>query len=235
MNARTIAIAVVVASGIIGSQAANAQYSHFNAGGVGFGYGGYGGGYSYHSSTVAEGYLRGLGAWAQGLGEYNYLTSLAGKNWQDARSMSLDNDRKYVETFYEKRRIHDEYISATNPPMSAQTRELIQKNNHPKRLTADEYEPTLGRLQWPLMLQGKEFAQMRKSVDDLFATRSPTNSGVGTKNCKAIQTVVASMQKKLDKQAKKVNTNDFIDANKFLKSLAYEARFAPNLDGVAVR
>src|SRR3954454_3336935 len=60
----------------------------------GLGFAGYGGGdygYGYHSSTLEEGWLRGLGALAAAQGQANYLNSLANINNQDAYTKYVQN------------------------------------------------------------------------------------------------------------------------------------------------
>src|SRR5262245_46607398 len=64
---------------------------------------------SRFSSTNAEGLGRGLGAFANGIGEMNLYNSMAAANFEEARRRAIENRRMAVENYFAMRRINEEY------------------------------------------------------------------------------------------------------------------------------
>src|SRR5690606_15137586 len=56
-----------------------------------------------HSSTAAEGAMRGAAAYVRAAGAANLDHSLAAMNYQEAVRRSLENTLKYAETYYARR------------------------------------------------------------------------------------------------------------------------------------
>src|SRR5262249_15879049 len=96
----------------------------------------------------------------------------------------------------------------------------------PKRLSSSQLDPITGYLAWPRLLMLNQFAESRRDLDRLYAERANSKGAIGTDNYFAILSIVEKMKKQLQKLIKAAPTNDYIDAQKFLDSLAYEARFA---------
>jgi opacity protein-like surface antigen len=198
----------------------------------GSGYGGYG----YHSSTLEEGFFRGLGAAAQGFGEANYLNSQAGINWQHARSAALDNHLKGIETYFAGRRANAEARAAERGPrLTSQEIVELSKKQAPARLTAYQYEPALGKVYWPVALTSPEFAQERALVDHAISERTSTNSGAGTDNHRMIQMNVQQMRETLKTRVASMDPAEYTAAKKFLASLEFEGRQVLEAKGLAVK
>ena len=197
----------------------------------GWPYGGY-----HHASTYEEGVLRGTADVYRGYGQYNYLSSLAAINYERARRDYLDNRVKSVETLFAMRKINQEARAAERGPRPTQQQLVrLAKSRVPDRLAEHQYEPALAELYWPSVFNATEFATLRAEIDELMARRTLGDSGVGTENHRQITAAVETMQSKLKDRIRQMSTPDYIAAKKFLTSLAYEARFAPGIEGIAAR
>lgn len=201
-------------------------------------YGGYGDGYgySYHSSTLEEGILRGSGALLQGAGQYNYDTSRAAINQQEALSRAYDNRLKGIQTYFEAKAINESYVARHQKPRLTQ-QELTQlaKESAPARLTSYQYEPAFGKVFWPALLEAPQFAAHRAAIEELMASRDPLNSGVGSANHRDVRQVTLAMQEILKADIATANPQEYVAAKKFLASLEYEAQQRAGASGVASR
>ncbi len=221
------AFAIVAFSGLV----ASAQ-RHFVAGTT------YGWPYPvyHHASTYEEGVLRGRADLYRSYGQYNYLSSLAAINYQHALRGYLDNRVKSVETLFEIRKINKEARAAERRPRPTQQQLIrLAKSRVPDRLAEHQYEPALAELSWPSVFNDAEFAADRAEINELMAQRALVHSGLGSENHRQITAAVDNMQSKLKDRIRQMSTPEYITAKKFLTSLAYEARFAPSIEGLAAR
>jgi len=188
----------------------------------------------HHSSTWTEGYLRGRADLARGAGHYNYMTSLAAINREQARSAYMDNRVKAVDTYFQLRQINRQARATERGPRPSQE-DLIRfaKVQAPKRLGTHQHEPALGKVYWPAVFDAEEFATERTEVDQLMAVRTLGNSGLGTENHEQVKRAADRMLAKLKTQIREMSPTEYVAAKKFLTSLRYEAQFAPEVAGIA--
>jgi hypothetical protein len=190
----------------------------------------YDGGYSYHASTYEEGVLRGSAAVITSLGQYNLDTSKAAINIEEAKSRYLDNALKYTETYFATRRVNREQREMEmGPRATAQELAAFAKDGAPKRLDGTQYEPALGRVFWPALLQDDAFAPERSAIDAAMASREPANSGLGSETAREVKLGVTRMLEILKANVDKIPPTEYVQAKKFLTSLEWEAqhRMAP--------
>jgi hypothetical protein len=191
----------------------------------------YGGNYAI--GTAAGSYLNGLANLTSAEGYYNYLSSLGLINLEEARARSLENDLRGTEVYFDMRRINRAAVAAeTRPRLTEEQVRQMAKAQAPKRLTARQMEPVLKTLAWPAALRGDELAAQREHLQTLFAARNAAD-GVGSANYHEVVNATAEMREFLKGQINELNTSEYIAARKFLDSLAYEAKFAPGIEGVA--
>ncbi len=194
------------------------------------------GGYGYSSSTAGEGYLKGL---ASAIGATGYAVekiSEANINNEVARSLALDNDYKYAETFWSKRALNREYAATERAPaLSSDTLRQLARTSAPERLSVMQLSPATGQISWPAVLKRRQFDDMRWRIEDAFAARNAMNGGVGSSTDSAVYTVANVMQQELLEQIDSLSSHEYIAGKNFLRSLAYEARFVPAAEGVARR
>lgn len=233
----TLFTAVVSALTLAVAGAAQAQtYSNYSGGNgpatTNVPTSGWGWGWS-HSSTAEEGALRGWAELNRGAGEYNYYSSLAAINLEEARRRAIENRTAAVEQYFHLRQVNSEYRDSQRRPQLTQeqlTRVAAQAT--PDRLNAYQYEPALGRLYWPAILRNDAFAAERDAIDEAIAKRTVSNSGVGSESHRAIDALTREMEATLKANIDNVSTDEYLAGKRFLQSLRYEARFAPGADGL---
>jgi hypothetical protein len=202
--------------------------------GYGWGYGGWGyGGYGFGAGTTPAGsFLAGSAMLTQAAGQYNYYTSMAAQNYQQAYSQWIDNQKLRTETYFAMRRMNASYraeMEAQHPHPTSDQIAAFNKARDPGRLTKEQFDPVTAVLNWPPTLREPEFADLRGTLENLFAERlgDPTHAGLGTQNYRAIVRAVDDMNELLHKKIREIHPDEFIAAHKFLTGLGYEARFAP--------
>src|SRR6266404_4333496 len=92
--------------------------------------------------TIAGSYLAGRAAFARGLGQDNYNTALAVRQLEDANRQAIENQLYAEQTFFEMRRLNDEYWLSKNPRSTPEQKALIDQSRLPRRLTSSELDPT---------------------------------------------------------------------------------------------
>lgn len=230
--AATFAAAVLLSAGIASAQRTAFGRGGFNSRHFGVGYGGYGN-YGYHASTAAEGYGRGAAAVIDAAGQYNLNTSQAAINYQQAYRMSLENSVTNAETFFAKRRINESYReSKRTPPPSQETLAERAKQGVPARLNPEQFEATFGTLFWPAAFDDARFAVDRTQLDRLMSDRE-AQAGVGSQHYREVVATTDALQAELQTMIDEISPTEYVQAKKFLNSVAYEARFAPNAEGLA--
>ena len=182
-------------------------------------------GYGYHASTEAEGVLRGFGALARSVGEANYYNSLASINYADAYTRYLQNREHATETYFRMRQINRAGRQAERQPRWTYEQYVaMAKNNAPGNLTEQQYDRTLGRLAWPALLNGDEFAPEREALNRAFLVRSPSDMGAATAFYAQVQHLASQMEAKLLGKLDQVTPPEYVAAKKFIDSLAYESQ-----------
>ena len=209
---------------IITSDASARRYYHRGYGG--YGYGGYGG----------YGYGMGYGI---GMGLGSVLSGQAAKNYQDAYQHYLQNQLLREQTYFDMRRMNASYRAEQemmHPHATPQELEEFNRERLPQELSANEVDAARGIIQWPGVLNRKEFDDNRTRVESLFAEAAadPHGSGLGTQNSRDIQAAVDEMSDKLHSEIKQFKPDEYIPATKFLKGLAFSAR-SPGGDALATK
>ncbi|MBX9788763.1 MAG: hypothetical protein K2Y37_07590 [Pirellulales bacterium] len=189
-------------------------------------YGGWGWGGGYHSSTIAEGYLRGLGDLVQSWGQYNLMTSQGANFAEQARQLALQNDAAAVQTYFHNRRVNTEARRAeAGPRLTAAQVERVNLARTPQRLTARQLSDE-GAIAWPAVLEQPQYESLRTKISDSFAKRSSGEPGESATIYRQVQVATQSLKALLRDDMSNLSTGEYLAARKFLDSLAHEARFA---------
>lgn len=183
--------------------------------------------FGYHASTIAEGYLRGRAAVIESMGRYNYDTSLALINREEARRMFMMNRQQAVETRFAMREVNLQYRKSRRTPINQEKVVRYNQSRVPKRMTANQLDPISGNINWPVALAGADFEQQRDQLEDLFLARNADNGGLDAEMRGQVQETVRSMREDMKQRIHDMNPSQYLAVRKFLTSLAYEARFAP--------
>lgn len=183
----------------------------------GYGLGGYGRGGIGSMNPVAA------------LGQYDLDTSKAAINYQQAYRESLQNQKLRAQTYFDERKMHAGYRTqqqAQHPHATAQELAAFNQARLPAPLSADQFDPARGVIQWPGIFHRPEFDEHRTKLEGLFrrAAADPHASGLGTQNYRDIEHVVDEMHDQLHSEIAQFAPNEYIAASKFLKSLAHQAR-----------
>ena len=237
MNSNYLRVFALSAAGVFAlAGSAQAQFMGGPVGGPFFGgFGGYGLGYYGAGTTPAGSFLLGAGAATAAAGEFNLLTSIGAKNYQDAYEHWIDNQKKREETYFEMRRMNASYrAEMRGAPVSMEKLISFSNARMPTRLTSDQLDPAKGELKWPHILQRPEFDKQREALDTLFVERAkrPYHTGLGTENYREVRMITDDMHDLLRSLISDISPDEFIVGNKFLNSLSYEARFDPELNVV---
>ncbi len=185
--------------------------------------------YVGHSSTFEEGYLRGSAAVIQSVGQTNYLNSLAAVNRQEAVRRAIDNHNLYVRKYFENQEMNRQYrekyasVAPTKEEWARVTEAAL-----PDRLTPEQYDQATGRLVWPHILRTDEYKAFRDRIDELFANRTPDNSGNGSLSQRELASLIGGMKLLLLENIDTVSSSQYASAKWFLLSLDYEAQLPLN-------
>lgn len=123
------------------------------------------------SSTVGEGYQRGMASVINAQGSKNLSNSQAAINMTDARSSQIDNQVKSVNAFWEKNDIYNQHLQQQNYKIQQQ-REAYLAKNRLQPLTTEEFDRTTGAITWPKVLEQPQYDQYRNTLDELFKKRA---------------------------------------------------------------
>jgi hypothetical protein len=201
-----------------------------------------------NQNTQATAQTSTLTAWADAQAKIltaraGWITAVANANSTDAktlqtlqqlRSLVLDNNLKAAKTFYDKRKLCEDYRKLN--PCKRPTQESMGRYSQasvPKRPVQFELASAPGRIYWPDVLLNEEFTDGRIQVESLFAQRKTVASGPGNSVSGEVQTAAAQMREQLQSKIRQMSPEEYLAARRFLESLAYEARFPARGERVA--
>jgi hypothetical protein len=198
---------------------------------------GYAGPYFYsHASTYEEGVLRGWADLWRSKGDYNYITSLANVNNQEAYSRALDNSVKRADAYFARRAINEQgRQSLAQPRPSAEDIVRFAKERAPGGLNPQEFTAAIGHVNWPAILEDGTFAAERNELDRLFAARDLDDSGLGSRNHRQIKQTADQMLAKLKSRIGEYSPAEYVTAKSFLTRLERESMEGVSPLGVASR
>ena len=178
----------------------------------------------YSPSTAGESLARGRADVIRSQGQYLLDSSQAASQFEDARSKNIDNRYKATQAYFDLRKMNREYRAAEALPKPTQE-DLVRwaQAGAPKDLTSSELNPNNGELLWPLALTSNVFDENRKVVDLLMGERAKYGS-LNFDQVQKVESNVATMKAGIKDRIKEYTPNNYLEAKKFLESLAYEIR-----------
>lgn len=178
-----------------------------------------------HSSTIAEGALRGQASVMSAAGELAYLDSLAAINYQEAYRRAIDNSVAYTKAYYEKRELRAEfYEKYGRKPFVGEARKKVVEFYQPKKLTADQFNAQTGQLTWPHILRQSQYAPIKVEIDSLFESRKFENSGDGSVTQLKLSQLIKSMAALLRENIDAMSAEQYINAQEYLRSVDAESK-----------
>ncbi len=187
--------------------------------------GGYGGWGMNWSSTAQEGADRGLATVVRAQGYANLQNSEAAKNWEEAKTLEMQNKLRWSETYFEMRQVNRDNRSAEAGPRVTQDQAIrLAKMAAPPRLQSTQLDPVTGHIEYPLILTSDIYKQYRDRLDSLFSQRAASGGSIRYDDFKAIETTISQFIEVLQKHVSEYAAGDYGRARNFLDSLANEAR-----------
>jgi hypothetical protein len=217
IRAAGLAVVAALVAGL-GSSTVDAKWG----GGWGGGYGGFGMGWA---STAQEGADMGMAAVVRAQGYANLKNSEAAKNWEEAKTMEMQNRLRWTETYFEMRKVNREKrADEAGPPITQEQAIALAKVQAPPRLSSTQLDPVTGHIEYPLILTQDIYKQYRQRLDALFARRAESGGSIRFEDFQAIQSTVSQFVEALQKNVDQYAAGDYGRARNFLDSLVSEAR-----------
>lgn len=179
----------------------------------------------YNRSRYGNGY--GSGGYANGMANVIRAQAQANLANQQARSVAIDNQKKWAQNYFKMKEERQEYDAAQREKhkTSPETLAAVAKSNLPRELGPDALDPVTGHITWPAELQKSEYAAHRTELDKLFAQRVETSQAAGTAD--KIHAVAAKLTEQLRGNIEGVSAKEYMSSRKFLDSLDYAAQSHP--------
>jgi len=186
--------------------------------GMGFNRGGY-------ASTAGQAADYGMSEVLRAQGARNLDNSEAAKNWEDAKTLQIQNRLRWTETYFEMRKVNREARAAEAGPAITQEQAIrMAKMKSPSRLGSTQLDPVTGHINYPMILTADTYTDYRKRLDTLFSERAASGGSIRYEQFQDIQTTVSQFIDALKKRVTEYAAADYGPARTFLESLAHEAR-----------
>ena len=177
------------------------------------------------SSTAQEGADRGLAAVVQAQGYANLQNSEAAKNWEQAKTLEMQNRLRWSETYFEMRQVNrDKRADEAGPRVTQEQAIRLAKMAAQPRLGSTQLDPVTGHIEYPLILTQDIYKDYRDRLDSLFANRAASGGSIRYDDFLAIQSTVSRFVETLQKHVSEYAAGDYGRARNFLDSLVLEAR-----------
>ena len=188
-------------------------------GGFGFNRGGY-------ASTAGQAAAYGMSEQMRAQGAQNLDNSEAAKNWQEAKTLEMQNRLRWTETYFEMRKTNREARAAeAGPNVTHEQTIRMAKMGLPPRLGSTQLDPVTGHIEYPMVLTAPQFTSYRNELDRLFADRASSGGSMQIEQYQQIQGTVSKFIDALKDNINAFSAGDYGRARTFLDSIANEARF----------
>jgi len=174
--------------------------------------------------TAWGNYARGIAAVTYAQGHYNRLTAEARAINAEAERFEIENDQQRADTFFAMRQANQQARAALRGPRPT-AEQLADRAQQaaPDRLSDGQLDANTGQLSWPVLLQTDQFAAMRANLDATFSQRA-ANRGLEQQESQKVRQLTDTMMTELVGLVRQVQGADFVEAQQFIRSLAYEAQ-----------
>jgi hypothetical protein len=179
-----------------------------------------GGGY-YGGGTADGNFMFGVAQIIRAEGDYNLETTQGAINYEIARSKYLENYSRWTQAYFQGREANQAYRIQKRERDRHSPEALAQAAAAalPRRLSSSELDPVSGRIGWPEVLMGDEYAALRSDLAEQFELRAWTSRSPET--AARIHDDTHAMLDILKSHIDEMPANDFIAARKFLDALDY--------------
>lgn len=155
---------------------------------------------------------------------------------QKTRALALDNDVKTAKTFFDKRKLNEEY-KTLHQPTRVDSEQLARYSRAmaPKPLETYQIERARGILYWPAVFNREQFVEHREAIDQLFKYRKPNDIGPDSDFYQQVHESVETLRAELKGVIGDLSPSQYVAARRFLDGLAKEADNPPEIAGIAKR
>ncbi len=177
------------------------------------------------SSTLGEGYARGISEVIRAQGSYNLASSEAAVNLTEAERRQLKNDVDFVNTYFQIRRLNRELRAQERGPRPTME-DLIRfaQLGKPQRLSPGDIDAANGQIFWPIILRAEVFAPYRIKLETYFGQRAQL-AGMTPESYLGLDQTARGMVDELRRYVADFPPADYLHAKHFIESLGYEAHF----------
>lgn len=214
------------------AQFVNRRWAVGNGGyrGVGWGHVQYGaGGYGYNTYGAQTAYgnaVRSQAALTMAQGKARVDQAKANEANEAARQQYIENKARYLQLRNQQKAV----IDARNEKELEVRRERAAKRVPPKptrlyaRLSADQLDPTTGKINWPECFLDKEFDEGREKIES--AVDFIAQNGPDERSASIINQTAKDMRPALNDMLGDIGFEAYSDARKFVGSLSVEGYYA---------
>jgi hypothetical protein len=181
----------------------------------------------HHASTALEGALRGQAQSIHARGSYWLSIAQAMICREQARSLALGNQRRWIEYRITRRQWRE---------LDRQLRITIQRKANDSRRPArtavfrledSELNRFTGVIAWPIVLQAAEYNNESGRLSEIFRERAGYGE-LSPESSQQIARYTRTFSEKLLRNRSGMSRNDYLAAQKFLCGLKYEAESPTN-------
>jgi hypothetical protein len=182
-------------------------------------YGFYGG---FHSSTLAEGYLRGRAELIQARGVASLYYAQALREREEARNLYLENRMANFRYHAERRELR--------AAEAASRREELARRREARQRLAAERAANRARIDWPAELTAERYQSIRSEIEALVKVRSELGDTAGEATRLAIRHAVRELAKLVveDERSGRLTEEQSKAVRQFVRGLA-SASMPPSL------
>lgn len=176
----------------------------------------------HHSSTVAEGYLRGSAGWLHARGNCLVNRQQAALLAEQARWLDLSNDWRRIA-------LHDWKLAHRASRLEAKRLKNLaarpEKYRVAYELSSDQLDRVRGKIAWPEALRAARYENLRHRLDELFREQAGYDGAPPTSDSSEIERESQRLIREFDRNRAEVSPKEYLAAQKFLRGLKYEPLF----------
>jgi len=173
--------------------------------------------YRAKAATVGESWARGRAALIHAQANYNMTMA-------HVRAMETETRQRRLEYYYANKETNKQYRDSLRKPRPA-SEDLARfaQAAKPDELSPRELDLKTGELSWPVLLESADFAGHRAELERLFAQVAADGDFDAAEHDRLARTTDA-MLAELEGLVRDVKPMDYVEAKRFIESLACQSR-----------
>lgn len=181
----------------------------------------YGGYYDGGANTAAGSAMNGMANVISAQGNYNLSTSAAAINMTQAQRNEIQNAQLDTDTYFQMRATNRAARKAeAGPPPSIELIARMARDGAPKPVTAQQVNPSSGKISWPSALTQEVFKPQRDDLEQIVA-RQVRYGGLSFSDQMDARKNIETMFQELKTQVTTLPPQEYTTSRSFLNSLIY--------------